>query len=188
MRSRRLLAFTFLAIATLALVAVACGGGKGEKATATSTRPAAAATPTRPAASPTAQKAASPTVGAKASPTAGATAAPTSTPAPQATTAPATQTVEISAVPSLKFDKDTITVKAGSQVTLKFTNNDTGMPHNWAGYTDSTASTPIPGAKTKTCTGPCEDEITFTAPDQPGDYFFRCDVHPAAMTGTLVVQ
>jgi plastocyanin len=105
-----------------------------------------------------------------------------------ATTAPAAQTVEIAAVPRIKFDKDTITVKAGSQVTLKFTNNDTGVPHNWSAYTDSTASTPIPGAKTDTCTGPCEKEITFTAPDQPGDYFFRCDIHPTAMTGTLVVQ
>jgi plastocyanin len=162
MRSRRLLAFTFLAIAPLALVAVACGGGGG-KATATSTRPAAA-TPTRPAASPT------------------------GTPLPEATTAPAAETVEISAVPHIKFDKDTITVKAGSQVTLKFTNSDTSVPHNWAAYTDSTATTPIPGAQTAVCTGPCEEDITFTAPDQPGDYFFRCDVHPTAMTGTLVVQ
>jgi plastocyanin len=159
MRSRNLFAFTLLAIATLALVAVACGGG-GEKTAATSTRPAAAASPTRPAASPTAG----------------------------ATGAPSAQTVEIAAVPHIKFDKDTITVKAGSQVTLKFTNSDTGTPHNWAAYTDSTATTLIPGAKTKTCTGPCEDEITFTAPSQPGDYFFRCDIHPAAMTGTLVVQ
>ena len=179
MRSRRLLALTFLAISILALVATACGGG-GTKTAATSTRPAAATTPTRPAASPTPQK--------TASPTAGATAAPTSTPAPMATTAPAAETVEIAAVPRMKFDKDTITVKAGSQVTLKFTNSDTGVPHNWAAYTDSTASTLIPGAKTATCTGPCEEEITFTAPDQPGDYFFRCDIHPAVMTGTLVVQ
>jgi plastocyanin len=177
MRSRRLLAFTFLAIATLALAA--CGGG-GQKTAATSTRPAAAATPTRPAASPT--------MGAMASPTVGAAASPSSSPAPNATPAPAAQTVEISAVPRIKFDKDTITVKAGTQVTLKFTNTDTGVPHNWAAYTDSTASTPIPGAKTDTCTGPCEEDITFTAPAQPGDYFFRCDVHPTAMTGTLVVQ
>jgi plastocyanin len=172
MRSRKLPAFTFLAISTLALVAVACGG-RGTKTAATSTRPAAAAGPTQPAAT---------------SPTAGATASPSSTPAPSATAAPAAQSVEISAVPRIKFDKDTITVKAGSQVTLTFTNNDTGVPHNWAAYTDSTASTLIPGAKTATCTGPCQEVITFTAPDQPGDYFFRCDVHPTAMTGTLVVQ
>ena len=171
MRSKRLLAFTFLAIASLALVAVACGGGS-EKTAATPTRPAAAASPTRPAASPTA----------------GAVASPTGTPAPEATTAPAAQTVEIAAIPRMKFDKDTITVKAGSQVTLKFTNNDAGVPHNWAAYTDSTASTPIPGAKTEICTGPCQKQITFTAPSQPGDYFFRCDVHPAVMTGTLVVE
>ena len=183
MRSRRLFASTFLVIATAALVSVACGGG-GTKTTATSTRPAAAASPTRPAASPTAAKAASPT----AAPTAAATAAPTSAPAPSPTTAAAGETVEISAVPSLKFDKTTITVKAGSQVTLMFTNNDNGVPHNWSAYTDSTASTPIPGAKTEVCTGPCQQQITFTAPSQPGDYFFRCDIHPAAMKGTLVVQ
>jgi plastocyanin len=166
MRSRRLLAFTFLAISSLALVATACGGGSKEEAAATPTRPAAAPSPTQPAGSPTAE----------------------STPAPTSTAAPAAQTVEIAAIPHTKFDKDTITVKAGSQVTLKFTNSDTGVPHNWAAYTDSTASTLIPGAKTKTCSGPCEDEITFTAPEQPGDYFFRCDIHPTAMTGTLIVE
>jgi plastocyanin len=123
-----------------------------------------------------------------ASPTVAATAAPTSTPAPAATTAPAAETVEITAIPHIKFDKDTITVKAGSQVTLTFTNNDNGVPHNWAAYTDSTASTPIPGAKTEVCTGPCQQQITFTAPSQPGNYFFQCDIHPAAMKGTLVVQ
>jgi len=171
MRSRRLLAFTFLAISSLALVATACGGGS-EKTAATPTRPAAVPSPTRPAVTATA----------------GVVASPTVTPAPEATTAPAAETVEIAAVPRMKFDKDTITVKAGSQVTLKFTNSDTGVPHNWAAYTDSTASTLIPGAKTKTCSGPCEDEITFTAPEQPGDYYFRCDIHPVAMTGTLVVE
>jgi len=176
MRSKRLLPFTFLAISTLALVAVACGGGGGN-ATPTSTRPAAAATPTRSAATATRPAGTSPTAGA-----------PSSTPATGATTTPAAQTGEISAVPRMKFDKDTITVKAGSQVTLKFTNNDTGVPHNWSAYTDSTASTPIPGAKTATCSGACEEQITFTAPSQPGNYFFRCDVHPTAMKGTLVVQ
>lgn len=178
MRSKRLLWLAFLAIAALALVATACGG-KEEKAAATPTHAAAAASPTRPAASPTAGKVSSPTPKAAAS--------PTSSPAAQPTTAPSAQTVEISAGPEFKFDKDTITVKAGSQVTLKFTNKASGVPHNWSAYTDSTASEPIPGAKTEICTGSCEKEITFTAPDQPGNYFFRCDVHNS-MKGTLVVE
>jgi plastocyanin len=108
------------------------------------------------------------------------------------TKAPTAEIVEIVAVAGNPgwptFNKDTITVKAGSQVTLVFTNNEIGMPHNWAAYTDSTASKPIPGAATEVCTGPCREQITFTAPSKPGNYFFRCDVHPTIMTGTLVVQ
>jgi plastocyanin len=179
MPGKRLLSFTFLAIAAAALVGVACGGNNENTAATPTPTPGAAASPTRPAASPTAAEVASPTPKTEASPTSGPTVQPT--------TAPGTETVEISAEDGFKFDKATITVKAGSQVTLKFTNNAGGVPHNWSAYTDSTASEPIPGAKTAVCTGPCEEEITFTAPDQPGDYFFRCDVHPFMM-GTLVVE
>jgi plastocyanin len=110
------------------------------------------------------------------------------TPAAAEPTAPGTVTIEISAVPTIKFDRDTITVTAGSEVTLKFTNDDTDVPHNWAAYTDSTATELIPGAITEICSGPCGEEITFTAPSEPGEYFFRCDVHPTTMTGTLVVE
>jgi len=179
MRSRRLLWLPFLAFAALALAAVACGGSETET-TVAPTRSAAAASPTRPAASPTTGNVSSPTPKTEASPTSG--------PTEQPTTAPSAQTVEISAVPRMKFDKDTITVKAGSEVTLRFTNDDTGVPHNWAAYTDSTASVLIPGATTDVCSGPCQEEITFTAPSEPGEYFFRCDIHPATMTGTLVVE
>ena len=28
---------------------------------------------------------------------------------------------------------------------------------------------------------------TFTVPSKPGNYFFRCDIHPELMTGTFVV-
>jgi plastocyanin len=28
----------------------------------------------------------------------------------------------------------------------------------------------------------------FDAPEEPGAYFFRCDVHPTAMTGTFRVE
>lgn len=30
--------------------------------------------------------------------------------------------------------------------------------------------------------------FTFSAPDQDSTYFFRCDIHPKAMTGAFVVR
>jgi len=124
----------------------------------------------------------------KATPTGPAAVAESPTPAPAEPTAPVAATIEISAVPTMKFDRDTITVAAGSDVTLRFSNDDAGVPHNWAAYTDSTATELIPDAITEVCTGPCEQEITFTAPAEPGEYFFRCDIHPTTMTGTLIVE
>jgi len=114
------------------------------------------------------------------------------TPVPEATATPAApsgeaQVVEISAVPSMKFDKNELRVKAGGKVTVRFTNDDAGVPHNWALYTDDSASEAIVGANEDICTGPCEVEITFDTPP-PGEYFFRCDVHPTTMTGTFIVE
>ena len=87
------------------------------------------------------------------------------------------------------FDKQTITVPAGAQVTITFTNNDQGVPHNVAVYTDSTATTAI--FKGPIITGPAITTYTFTAPSTPGTYFFRCAVafdQPTGMVGQLIVQ
>jgi len=68
---------------------------------------------------------------------------------------------------------------------MTFQNMDPNIPHNFALYTDSHATTSIfvgdfvTGVKTVT--------YTFNAPSAPGSYFFRCDVHPEVMTGTFVV-
>jgi glucose/arabinose dehydrogenase len=86
---------------------------------------------------------------------------------------------------NIAFNTATITVPAGSTVLMTFINNDAGVPHNFALYTDRSAGTKIfvgdiiTGVKTVT--------YTFTAPATPGNYFFRCDVHPEMMTGTFVV-
>jgi plastocyanin len=83
------------------------------------------------------------------------------------------------------FDTTRITVPAGSTVVMTFINNDAGIPHNFALYTDSSATSKIfagdfvTGVKTVT--------YNFTAPSTPGNYFFRCDVHPEMMFGTFVV-
>jgi plastocyanin len=90
------------------------------------------------------------------------------------------------AAQNIAFDKTTITVKAGSQVTINFNNKDSGIPHNFSLYTDSSASQNL--FKGDTVTGPGTAAYKFTAPSTPGTYFFRCDIHPTQMTGQFVVQ
>ena len=115
-----------------------------------------------------------------------ATTTPTTTPTP--TTAPApggSVTINLTAK-NVAFDVSTITVSRGAQVTIVFNNQDASVPHNFAVYTDSSASKSV--FVGQIVTGPKTVTYTFTAPTTPGSYFFRCDVHPTIMTGTFVVQ
>ena len=183
MQVPRLASFAALALAAVAFLAVACGGGKEEAAAPTATRPPAAeatkpaATATRPAATAT-----------KPAATATRPAVTATEPAATATSAaPTTQTLEISQVPTLKFDKTELRAKAGGKITVKFTNTDSGIPHNWALYRDEGFKEAIAGANENICTGPCSGEVTF-GPLDPGTYFFHCDVHPAQMKGQFIVE
>jgi len=87
---------------------------------------------------------------------------------------------------NLAFDARTLFVHAGAGVVVNFNNKDKGIPHNFSVYTDPSATKPI--FIGDVITGPATTTYTFTAPTTPGDYFFRCDVHPTIMTGTFVVQ
>ncbi|HXF50194.1 MAG TPA: cupredoxin domain-containing protein [Dehalococcoidia bacterium] len=113
------------------------------------------------------------------------------TPAPAGPTpTPAAQVEEITIVAkNILFDLDEIRVKAGSQVKLTVDNQDGGVPHNWALYESESAATAgqAPIVATPLETGPVKQELVFDAPD-PGEYFFRCDVHPTTMTGTFIVE
>ena len=87
---------------------------------------------------------------------------------------------------NILFDLSSITASAGVEVTVTLDNQDVGVLHNVAFYTDRTAATSIfVGDLT---TGPSVDDFMFTAPGTAGSYFFRCDVHPDTMTGAFVVQ
>ncbi|MGD0795365.1 MAG: cupredoxin domain-containing protein [Dehalococcoidales bacterium] len=113
----------------------------------------------------------------------------TTTPPPATTTPippPATgQSVTIDlAAKNLAFDKSTITVPAGAQVTINFNNQD-AISHNFALYTDSSASKSIFVGQTISAS---TTVYKFTAPTTPGTYFFRCDVHPSIMNGKFIVQ
>jgi plastocyanin len=83
------------------------------------------------------------------------------------------------------FTPTQLTVPAGGQVTIRFTNSDQGLPHNFAVYEDQSATREI--YKGETFPGPATRNETFKAPP-PGRYFFRCDIHPTTMRGTLVVS
>jgi plastocyanin len=82
----------------------------------------------------------------------------------------------------LKFQTTSVEVKAGSNVTIHFDNQD-AAPHNVAVYSDSGAGTAIAVGDVVSST---KSDLVVPAL-QPGSYFFRCDVHHD-MTGTIVAK
>ena len=85
----------------------------------------------------------------------------------------------------IEFNSSKITVSAAANVTLNFDNQDSGIPHNVAIYTDNSAKTTI--FQGKVITGPAMITYNFVAPTAPGTYFFRCDIHPQ-MNGQFIVK
>jgi plastocyanin len=83
----------------------------------------------------------------------------------------------------LAFDTKEIDLPAGQPTTITLDNQDAGIPHNLAIYTDDSLSTALfqgeqfPGIDSR--------EYQIPAID-PGTYYFHCDVHPT-MNGTVVV-
>jgi cytochrome c oxidase subunit 2 len=86
----------------------------------------------------------------------------------------------------IAFDKRVITVPAGVLVQINFKNEDKSVPHNFSVYESSAAKEAI--FVGEIIEGPKRITYSFKAPDAPGDYFFRCDVHPKTMTGTFTVK
>ena len=92
-------------------------------------------------------------------------------------------TVQVAAK-DIKFDKKDLTLKANSETDVRFTNNDSGVPHDVAIFTDQSASQVI--FRGDVVVGPITTDYKFTAPG-PGTYYFHCDVHPT-MNGAVTVR
>jgi plastocyanin len=82
------------------------------------------------------------------------------------------------------FDSDVLTLAPDVPTTLTFNNDDAGVAHNVAIYTDESASEVI--FQGEIITGVAT--ATYQIPPIPaGSYFFRCDIHPS-MNGTVTVE
>jgi plastocyanin len=117
----------------------------------------------------------------------GCSSSPGTTTNPGTTTSQG-NTITLSAS-NLAFNTNTITVQHGSSVSIKFTNNDNGIQHNFALYQSGSASGTATGPiyVGQFISGVSSITYTFAAPSSPGTYFFRCDSHPTMMTGSFIV-
>jgi plastocyanin len=82
----------------------------------------------------------------------------------------------------MAFSPSTVEVKAGTNFTLHFDNQDSA-PHNVAIYTESNAAQKVSVGEIVS-SGKKDQVVPALA---AGTYFFRCDVH-TNMTGTIVAK
>jgi plastocyanin len=110
----------------------------------------------------------------------GAASTPSSGPASPG--APAGDAITVAAK-DVKFSHTELAAPAGKAFAVVFDNQD-GVPHNVAIYTDSSASTKVSVGEIFSGPGERTQQVPALA---PGSYFFRCDVHPD-MKGTIVAS
>ena len=85
---------------------------------------------------------------------------------------------------AVQFDTDQLSWAGGEETTVTLHNEDSA-PHNFSIYTDESAEEDLfvgqevgAGASVDYAVDPLE----------AGDYFFRCDLHPTSMTGTVTIE
>ena len=85
---------------------------------------------------------------------------------------------------SVAFDTDTVELTAGEPTTITLDNQDS-VPHNFSIYEDESGDQAIfQGGEVS---GGSATDYEFDAPPA-GEYFFRCDLHPTSMTGTVTSE
>jgi len=162
----------------VAVAAAACGQAGTYEKTATPGAPPPAST----------SAATQPATGATSAATTASTAA-AGTPAQGSATAAAgggggATTALMLVAKNTLFDKSELKAKAGS-VAIEVDNQDSGIPHNIHVYKGRDNSGEDMG-KTEFVAGPTKQTLTLTL--AAGEYFFVCDIHPATMSGKLVVE
>lgn len=91
--------------------------------------------------------------------------------------------VELAAA-GVAFDTNEVALTAGEETTIPF-NNEDSVPHNFSIYEDDSATKDLfVGAEVA---GGASTDYDIP-PLEKGEYFFRCDLHPSSMIGTVVVE
>jgi plastocyanin len=83
----------------------------------------------------------------------------------------------------LAFNTTELSLRAEGEAVITFDNQDDGVAHNAAVYTEEGGEAIFQG---EVITGPATVEYAFSPPP-PGTYYFQCDLHPADMNGTATV-
>src|SRR6266496_1163263 len=84
----------------------------------------------------------------------------------------------------ITWDKSCIAAVAGQPIRITIINKDAGIAHNFAIWVSSALKKRL--YQTPNINGPATR--TFTGPALPaGKYYFQCDVHGPAMSGTLII-
>ena len=106
------------------------------------------------------------------------------TPAPAASGGAPTGTVLQLAAHNVQYDQTSLQAAAGQAFTIKFTNNDAGVPHNVSIHQGSATGPEVFRGEIF----PGVDVRSYAVPALPaGTYAFVCSVHPN-MNGTLTVK
>ena len=90
----------------------------------------------------------------------------------------------VAGLASFRFRQECLAAPAGEEFRVELANKS-GTNHNLSIYTDASAGEEV--FLGRIIAG--GEKITYevTAIERAGLYFFRCDLHPEAMTGTFVV-
>ena len=87
------------------------------------------------------------------------------------------------------FEPNEFAVSDGSDVTFNVTNDGTALHNMRVAGADNEFNTDDDAVSEEDLLSPGDSTVlSWTAPEEPGEYKLQCDIHPQDMTGTITVE